>query len=115
MKPEKNELDQRAIVAVLLSLAVLWVWGAMNPQTPPAATPEGTPPVAGETGPAPVGPPVEGGAPVAPQLSPAAVPDRLLAISSAEINAQLSSKGGALPTAGHGARRPAQPRLRRVR
>ncbi|MEY3209539.1 MAG: hypothetical protein RIT28_20, partial [Pseudomonadota bacterium] len=37
MKPEKNELDQRAIVAVLLSLAVLWVWGAMNPQTPPVA------------------------------------------------------------------------------
>jgi hypothetical protein len=31
MKPEKNELDQRAIVAVLLSLAVLWVWGGDEP------------------------------------------------------------------------------------
>ena len=97
MKPEKNELDQRAIVAVLLSLAVLWVWGAMNPQTPPVAAPEGAPPVAGETGPTPGGaPPVVGADPAAPQLAPAAVPDRLVAVSSAEITAQLSSKGGAL-------------------
>ena len=84
MKPEKNELDQRAIVAVLLSLAVLWVWGAMNPQTPPVAAPEGAPPVAGETGPTPGGaPPVVGADPAAPQLAPAAVPDRLVAVSCA--------------------------------
>ncbi|MCK6520231.1 membrane protein insertase YidC [Myxococcota bacterium] len=97
MKPEKNELDQRAIVAVLLSLAVLWVWGAMNPQTPPVTTPEGVPPVAGETPAGGGGAPVAGGDPAVPTpIAPAVVPDRLVPIGSAEITAQLSSQGGAL-------------------
>lgn len=88
MIPKKDDTEQRTLIAILLSLVVFWVWSAYFAPTPPPPPVE-APITEGVTAPAVAPEPV-----VAPTLT--AVPERAVAIKTAEIEAQLSSKGGVL-------------------
>lgn len=90
----KDDTEQRAIVAILLSLAVYWIWQLYFVPPPPPV--EDSPPVASaptEVAPGP-GASTDGGAPAAEV--PSDLPERSLAFNTSDVEATLSSEGGGL-------------------
>lgn len=91
---KNDDSEQRALIAILLSLVVFYLWTSVfaPPPPPPAAElpaqPE-TPQVAGVEGAVPA-------APVAPAAPAQVVPDRELPVRTDQVQASLSSKGGGL-------------------
>ena len=96
IKSKKDDTEQRAIIAILLSLAIYWVWTAFFMPPPPAST---AAPVASD-GPAAIADAPVRDTPVAdtPAVPTADIPEREVGFSTSEISATLSSEGGGLRT-----------------
>ncbi|MFH1467443.1 MAG: membrane protein insertase YidC [Pseudomonadota bacterium] len=106
---ETNGNEKRAIIAIVLSMAVLWLWSSWI-APPPAPAPDPSTVVApGEPATTPAAPSgaealeaapvVEGGEPAAgeaPVASTPALPERLLPLQTAEWQGEWSSTGGVL-------------------
>jgi YidC/Oxa1 family membrane protein insertase len=92
-------MEKRVVIAVVLSVGVLLLWTALfPPQKPPApAAPVAqTQPAPGTTAPAAPGTPTPAGAPSGTAPAVTNRPERLLEISTPEVNYVFSSLGGVL-------------------
>lgn len=94
----QNDADRRLLLALFLSLIVLYAWSAWfapQPAPTPASAESATPTTAGApTTAAPVAA-TDPGAPTAAG-APVAVPDREVAIETAELKSRISSRDGAV-------------------
>ncbi len=94
MIKSKDDTEQRAIIAILLSLAVYWVWQFFfPPPAPPPAPAEGP---AALTGPVAERTPERATPSASVAASDADVPERELDFIAGNISARLSSEGGSL-------------------
>lgn len=96
LEKKSDESDQRVMIAILLCVMVFWVWSSVF--SPPSAPTEELDPVTTGAGPDGPGPDAVGvpSGPAQVAADPVAVPEREVPLSTAELNATLSSRNGAL-------------------
>jgi len=95
IKSKKDDTEQRAIIAILLSLAIYWIWTAFFMPPAPVST-ASTAPIDNPstvTAEAPVNDTPVADVPVTPSAD---IPEREVGFSTSEISATLTSEGGSL-------------------